>query len=70
MRHHATARKRIEMDAGKFEVSESLRQFLPPVTHFTIGIRTAWFKVSPRTKTASQEEEAVPTPRSDTRQGQ
>jgi hypothetical protein len=69
MSHRAISRKKIEEDAPHFEVSENLRQFLPPTTHFTIGVRTAWLKVGSRVKGPTDEEEIPVRPKAP-KQGQ
>ena len=62
MSHRAATRKKIEEAAPHFEVSDSLRQFLPPTTEYTMGHITAWFKVESRIKGGTEEEEP-PSPR-------
>lgn len=58
MRRMAVGRKTIEKAAADFEISDNLRQFFPPRTNFTIGVRTAWFK--DRVKAAGDDDKDCP----------
>jgi hypothetical protein len=45
-RTNAARKKRLQAAIETFELSENLRQFLPPTAVYSQGVRTPWFRVT------------------------
>ncbi len=56
MNNQALSHKKIEEESTSFEVSDSLRKFLPPTTDYTMGLSTVWFKVESRAKSEPEDD--------------
>lgn len=49
-RSSVAKKKKVQEAVADFQISDNLRQFMPPTTTFTIGVHTPWFR-APKLKT-------------------